>query len=405
MPSVIEVPIEMPISPKNDTSSDEKPAANNEEIIIGSTKLDPLSTSHCWSCFVSFKEGSENYYTQHEHPTLSVVVCSVCHDGGEFAERKALEALDKAAATSATSTSTAGPNGGSIAEEESETYCSFCSLPSSQLDPPHPPLADERPNYLFLCDSCPRAFCQKCICVGLGGSKSDLDTVRKAASEDGEWKCCLCHPTDFLNKMKQGYASLLEEDGTDNTTSQEEEDERIARLIDELHGAEQKYSEAQFHLEDEQINAKRLEIASEILTDSNIDSAEKVAHAEEEIESYKSLWSSNAERIQETIGKLLNELEDGGVNVSDVYRFWDEEKEGGEMDVDVVPAWKREADLALGELITCLYHHLVPNLFAPYASYLALNVLLTDARDVNEGFTKGEFRGATGTCLVLVSSN
>lgn len=35
----------------------------------------------------------------------------------------------------------------------------------------------------------------------------------------------------------------------------------------------------------------------------------------------------NLERLQETIGKLLNESEDEGVNVLDVYRFFEEEEQ------------------------------------------------------------------------------
>jgi hypothetical protein len=103
----------------------------------------------------------------------------------------------------------------------------------------------------------------------------------------------------------------------------------------------------------------------------------------------------------------LNELDDGGVNVADVYKYWEEEKEGEEEDAkeegEVVPGWKREADLALGELKS--YIVILSEVYVAQ-SYRMSNCLyvtlcmhqLLDARDINEGFAKGEFRGATGAC-------
>ena len=338
---------------ENETTSsslDESSTSSSEEheVIIGQTPLDPLSTQRCWACFVKFRDDDNNdatdnhYYTQHEHPTLGIVVCSVCHDGGECVERRILDNLDssKPAADNAPAD-----------EVDTEVYCSFCSLPSSELDPPHPPLADAQSNDLLLCDSCPRAFCQKCVCVTLGGTCRDLTAVRKTAESDDVWNCCLCKPTEFLGGLKEGYASLLKEeekeDSINSANVEEDEDARVAKLIDELHGAESKYAQAQHNLEDGPMNEKRREIEAEFRKEAEHgdDLAELV---QEEIESYRNLWIQNSERLQETIGKLLNEIEDSGVNVADVYKFWEEEEGKTE---DVVPGWKREADLALGELI------------------------------------------------------
>lgn len=319
---------------ENETTS----SVDENEVIIGQTPLDPRSTQRCWACFVKFRDDDSNddteshYYTQHEHPTLGIVVCSVCHDGAECVERRMLDSLDSKPAD----------------DDDTEVYCSFCSLPSSELDPPHPPLADTQSNDLLLCDSCPRAFCQKCVCVALGGTCQDLTAVRKTAESDGEWNCCLCKPTDFLGRLKEGYAALLkeEEDGSGGSKAEEGEDSRIAKLIDELHGAESKYTQAQHNLEDGPMNQKRQEIEAEFLKEAqNRDDLTELV--EEERERYRNLWIQNSERLQETIGKLLNELEDSGVNAADVYKFWEEEE--GKME-DVVPGWKREADLALGEL-------------------------------------------------------
>jgi hypothetical protein len=303
---------------------------STDEIIIGQTPLNPHSTTHCWSCFIPFKndDDSDNYYTQHEHPTLNIVVCSVCHDGGEFVERRLLDSKDKT-------------------EDDTEVYCSFCSLPSSSLDPPHPPLADGRPNDLLLCDSCPRAFCQKCTCVLRGG---DLEYVRNCAEEEAEWKCGVCEPTDFLIKLKEGYASLLSED--DNGASDDgEEEARIAQLIDELHSVEEKYSNAQSMLEYGPMELKRQEMESELAQENpTLSSEELMELVQGDLENYRNFWIRNAERLQETIGKLQTELDDGGVKVADLYKFWEEEegkKEEGDM------GWKYEADLALGEINCC----------------------------------------------------
>jgi hypothetical protein len=113
-------------------------------------------------------------------------------------------------------------------------------------------------------------------------------------------------------------------------------------------------------LEDGAISIKRKEIQNELSqkypTPSSFHKAMPGTFSEaveEEIENYRQLWIENSDRIQETIGKLQNELEEGGVNVLDVYRFWEEEGDdfgvkGGESEG---MGWKYEADLALGEML------------------------------------------------------
>ena len=183
-----------------------------------------------------------------------------------------------------------------------------------------------------------------------------MEMVRRVEEKE-VWSCCYCRPTHFLEELRRGYAMLLEEkdggvnnnescNGDDNDDVIMEQEKCMARTIDELYQVESKYTEAQCHLEDESMNLKRIEIESE-LKDQHYEEKDLEAAVSEEMEKYQSLWERNAERLQETIGKLLNELEDGGVNVGDVYKFWEEEEE--KMKEESEPDWKREADQALGK--------------------------------------------------------
>lgn len=329
-------------------------AADDEEEapILGLVPLNPMATDHCWSCFVEFCESD----TRHEHPLLGIIVCSVCCDGSECVERDVLEMADQ--------------NENDNDEDDDSLHCSFCSLPYSDLNPPYPPLSNDASNDLFLCDSCPRAYCRKCVCVSTGG---DMKMVRRVEEKE-EWACCYCRPTDFLTELQRGYATLLEEDGANNSSDDmvTEDKERIARTIDELIQVESKYADARCHLEDEQMFSKRVEIESELK--EHCEGKDLEAAVSDEMGKYQSLWQRNAERLQETIGKLWDELEDEGVNAGDVYKFL----EGGEgkIDVEREPRWKREADKALGrsEMMCCAYKH---NIYVQFASDIHIYFLRT----------------------------
>jgi hypothetical protein len=56
---------------------------------------------------------------------------------------------------------------------------------------------------LLLCDSCPRAFCLRCVALAHGGTPSAWSTADQLAQSKKTWKCIYCKPTTELERLRQ----------------------------------------------------------------------------------------------------------------------------------------------------------------------------------------------------------
>lgn len=367
---------------------------------------------------------SNSYYTTYEHPLLSIPLCSICHDRAEAVEGGVIDAQLRRSDGAHDGTTAANNNnnfgssnvgGGNAAtaivtmndshpEEEGEVNaCSWCGLTttessssetsshsSSSIHSPSTklhrtmtiigglqqqiqsstiylddiPLGDGGTNELLLCDHCPRGICVKCCTVGLGGHVDALKQVRRICNgdeEEEEWKCCYCHPTEFLERLRMEYRLVCGERDGDSTVKQqrkmdedddvmdvdeddpmkdannynvEDNDAQIARLIDELTAAEDALSMAQQMLSKAEIEQTRHEIESELLLSNHHPSStsttlglEDLSEAvEEELADYLQKWQRKFDLHSDTVIRLQEELEEGGVvQLAQFYKFREDE--------------------------------------------------------------------------------
>lgn len=428
---------------------------NNSNDGSSSSSNNNEGAGRCWSCFIHLNNTTNNndasnkttnsrhptttttttttlsFFTTHEHPLLSIPVCSICNDRAEAVESKVIDAQLTRANTDS---SMGGDNNNNNNdddghEEEVEVNaCSWCGLTdalenetssyhsnnnhtslsvqpiiggvpnqtkgsTTYLD--NIPLGDNGSNELLLCDTCPRGMCVKCCTVSLGGHVDALRVVRRAChgggggegeeEEEEEWKCCYCQPTQFLMRLREEYRlvccgddddddggelqkkkqkkkdddeeeSLMDGDGENNDANgkkEEEEDDdddaKIARLIDELTAAEQKLDTAQEMLSKKEIEQTRHEIHAELLLNhesSSLGLEDLAELVENELGDYLQKWQRTFDLCSDAIVRLQEELEEGGVQLAQFYKFREEEEgyddgEGSD--------YAREAEMELGK--------------------------------------------------------
>ena len=356
----------------NDSPLSSPPAVTSDhahETIGKSSAPFKPDKAQCWSCFTTLRRDDETgnsvfFYTIHEHPLLNFIVCSVCADNVESVEKDALDIElcdEKIDANSP--------------DENNISACSWCGLDEDDLEDPDPPLADGGSNALFLCDKCPRAFCTRCVVLSHGGGSSALRLARAAAqSEDEEWSCCNCEPTDFLTQLQESCKQIIATTpNSDEESENDSEDACISKLIDELHVAEDGLEEAQQNLEDVSMDRQREKIEAELIEKPDIGLDELEEAVEEELEGYRKKWDDHHNRCSDTITYLQEELESKNVDLSAFYFIREKEKgsDPNSNDTESHPEWKAAADAAL------------------------------DKHDIELGFSKGEFRGASGELLPL----
>jgi hypothetical protein len=211
--------------------------------------------------------------------------------------------------------------------------------------------------------------------VSLGGHVDALKVVRQICSgdeeEEKEWNCCYCRPTSFLERLREEYRVVSNEREEDEKLSvkmrnkddddddeehvnagetNEDDDIQIARLIDELTAAENALSEAQEMLSKKEIEQTRNEIELE-LSDSIIGLEDLSIAVEEELSDYLQKWQRKFDLQTDIITRLQEELEELGVQVSQYYKFREEEQrrlreeDGDEDDCD----YALRAEIELGE--------------------------------------------------------
>jgi len=367
-------------SPTPSTTKDNDEQSNFEKdgasdivdngIVIGAldTKIDP-NDGHCWSCLVNLRSTSATglptqsssdecgfLYTTHEHPLLKIMVCSVCEERAEAVESDVLDIEDD--------TTNLNP-------PMEMNACSWCGLDDQELGDNENYVKDGVPGSdLLLCDKCPRAFCVRCVMLSLGGDKSSWELVRDVLKSDEEWVCCKCKPTDYLQRLQSAYNKITcsspspsddNEDGKLSPTPDSKDDDHVQKLIDELEQAEQGIEEATKMLDESLMEKERDRIEQEMF-DEGISPEDIDGEAEKVLGSYKRKWQLNFDRCSDTVARLQDELPPADMIAYYEYRT----REKGEKMSDMAPHYKIEADLEL------------------------------DKRDNQDGFNKGEFRGASG---------
>lgn len=260
-------------------------------------------------------------------------------------------------------------------DERNISACSWCGLDEEDLEDPITPLADHGLNELYLCDACPRAMCTRCVALSRGGSKQDLFAARKDANAVGEeWVCCNCGPTSFLKKLQRSYKQIAPENVDEGKKEKEEEEKEsndayIAKLIDTLNATEDELEKAQQILEDDNLEKQRKTIKNEMqkqMETTGHDLTEIDDQVEDELECYRQQWDDHHTRLSDTISHLQDELAAMDVDLTALYKIRQEEIGSYSNEAVDSPDWKAAADAILEE------------------------------RDKEEGFSTGEFRGASG---------
>jgi len=257
-------------------------------------------------------------------------------------------------------------------------------------------LGDGGTNELLLCDTCPRGYCVKCCTVSLGGHVDALKQIRRICDnieeKDGvveeEWKCCYCNPTEFLTRLREEYRVVWdgdssvkqlrqkrrkEEDGMDveegendtvhnvnnNDDDEANDDARIARLIDELTAAEEALFRAQRMLSKAEIEQTRHEIEAELLLTTPTSSLSDAV--EEELANYLQKWQRKFDLHADIVGRLQEELEEGGgVQMAQYYKYLEDErrrsvrKELGGEEEDSDDSYAKRAEMELGEFLSLI---------------------------------------------------
>ncbi len=178
---------------------------------------------------------------------------------------------------------------------------------------------------LFLCDDCPRAFCERCVAVAHGGCQQGADVVRKLLSDDNHWSCITCKPPSTLEAMKKWMLDNVDQDdngSTDNSIinltysdedddhvnrSQPNEEETIESLIAKLMLVEDEREKADRMLEEEGSKKIYEEMRNEI-EEENLGKDAAKEKLEEDFHTWKKLWKEQHERSVNAIGILQDQL-------------------------------------------------------------------------------------------------
>ena len=438
----------------DDNSGDDEHEEENIAIGTLTTKLDP-NAAHCWSCLVNLRRcddtrsisaqrakspstattaggngnGTGFLYTTHEHPLLNIMVCSVCEERAEAVESDVIDVeLDNNQNQNNNNSSSSLSN--NTNNNEDINACSWCGLADDDLA--ENDTTDSIPcSDLLLCDNCPRSFCVRCVLLSLGGDVAAWETVKEiiqGEKENDKWLCCKCSPTDYLRQLQCVYdkmvnstspspttkddeeedAVMMEEgegtretsgDSKELTTEHDDNEEYIQKLLEELDSAENSLDDAASKLTHSHLNHQRERIESELIANDGTSSLEDVEceTIEHELESYVKQWQIHFDQLTDTICRLQDELEthEGGV-MEAFYKCREKEKGERSNNGDLVEEdYKVLAEQALGEYSVSLVYirsnYLIANL-----NPTTMLFLFTEKRDAEEGFARGEFRGASG---------
>jgi hypothetical protein len=378
-----------------------------------SDRMDPTS-GRCWSCLVRLRPASGDcdrpspppppaaaaaaadtsssvaprtrrgpafLYSTHTHPLLDIAVCSVCEERASAVESDVVDAELPGGD---------GRRGDLEGEEDennaTENACSWCGLEDDELGE-HDVRDDIPCSDLLLCDSCPRAFCVRCVILSRGGDTGAWEAVRRHCAtattsglsgssgsgkddeDEEEWKCPHCRTTPFLEELRDAHArasscggdvatagdDCVARQGDDGTTRNnafgggggaigdgdavrrddddpdgidDDGDSSIRGLLEELDYAEDSMEEATRHLNESRIDRERIAIELELAgAFPPPEDAEREARAE--LDRYLRGWRAHVDRLGDTIARLHEELDSIDVGVMEGYYRYRRQRDGG----------------------------------------------------------------------------
>ena len=330
-------------------------------------------SSHCWDCHVPLKEtdGVPCLYTMHVHPLLRVPVCCVCAEEVVYAlqcqERRASGERPHGDDTNLFDTGIVGQ------DETTAQECSGCGV--------------EDGVELYLCDSCPRAFCQKCIKQANddrhGNGENFASAMAELENETADWECIVCKPPSVLGNFQialdsnedqtedqaeqgnsgDGMDKNADTPNTDNSQEQQGdpsaslsvpdiEDEKVLVFVEKLIRVEDALVECdQQDRQEERLQQARL-FRKELNDNENLPREMAEARIEEELEVLEKQWDDHHTRLQDSKTDLLEKLNRLGITDKAFYDYYTKERpsvfptdSGGEN----TPSWRQEAEKKMDE--------------------------------------------------------
>ena len=252
--------------------------------------------THCWKCHVAFQLDNNDYclYAMHTHPLLQIPICCVCADD--------VLAVELETAPSNTNV----------------THCHGCGREQDEVET------------LFLCDDCPRAFCEVCVACAHGGGDEGRNCVKVLAASDDQWLCPCCAPPEPLQSLQAHTKRIGEEEESKPRTMDD--------ILLELDKVELERKECETKSLPHVIEQQRAEFRAELLQTVPAESVEEAV--EEEMQEWMQMWADHDARLADRVLALQEEIELKGENLAGCYAAIQ-----GETVVDKdEPEWKKAAD-------------------------------------------------------------
>ena len=275
-------------------------SVQHAETRLSSRRSIPLLSTRskeCWVCSVALElpVGQFCWYTPHAHPLFpplddddeeedcddstresralmrkSVVnVCSVCAED-------LVNNDDNAMSSHKTPTDVDDDNDDN--DEISGEKCAMCLKSMDEND--------QVAENFFLCDSCPRSFCDVCIATCHGGGDKGYATIRQLENSKEKWSCPVCE-----------LPAPLHQQNCDEPTER-----TLETVLEELQIVEEEYQEALEQLEHD--DEKLEEIVTEIEQEEG-----DMIDCDKELELWRHALERHQSRLADTISRLQDELQ------------------------------------------------------------------------------------------------
>lgn len=283
----------------------------------------------CSSCAISLLPP---FYSVHRHPTLDIPVCAVCENDAYATESDVIKILDdrKAENDESNTIEILDDDKKSSLDLGNVDICCFCSDRSNANTESGDGIEEEEIESdpeLLCCDSCPRAFCTRCIKRCLGG---DAKSLKKIIESDDDWHCLVCSSKSDSENDSTIYTGLnnLQTDlkRIKKEMSIEKTDEE---LIKELCDVENAIHEAEEILEERNLEEQRELIRKELIADKHrISSSDLDEEVEEELELYRVKWNDHHTRLSESLTRIQDTIgaDDCDIDLEAFYKAYNQEK-------------------------------------------------------------------------------
>ncbi len=200
-------------------------------------------------------------------------------------------------------------------------FCSWCGSGDNN--------GDQGP--LFLCDRCPRAFCENCMTIAHGGGTRSSHIVKSIQEDDKDWSCLYCKPTPIMEVMKKwlwkvssgdnkisSFLERISDDASNGSNKDRDSDDDTAMLLEQLEMAEDKKAEAEAMQEYDSERKHWGEIEKEV-KELNLDEAAAKEFIQNEFDIWKQKWQDQHDRCSDKIGILSDLLDRKNIDLQKFY--------------------------------------------------------------------------------------